>query len=169
MNKQVHFFPSTYHTEETKIHDIAFANTSSSSQYTLYTTGVAGIIHTYNITLPSTTATPEIALVSSLTASRIEDEIISVFSIDVNTTNSIIAGLGDSTVSYIQHDKVVHVYHTNDSNNNELPSPFTYRLFSPLYPTNGVFSAYTLLQKCCLWMIMYLQPVTQMVVLSYTT
>ena len=122
MNKQVHFFPSTYHTEETKIHDIAFANTSSSSQYTLYTTGVAGIIHTYNITLPSTTATPEIALVSSLTASRIEDEIISVFSIDVNTTNSIIAGLGDSTVSYIQHDKVVHVYHTNDSNNNELPS-----------------------------------------------
>ena len=122
MNKQVHFFPSTYHTEETKIHDIAFANTSSSSQYTLYTTGVAGIIHTYNITLPSTTATPEIALVSSLTASRIEDEIISVFSIDVNTTNAIIAGLGDSTVSYIQHDRVVHVYHTNDSNNNELPS-----------------------------------------------
>ena len=122
MNKQVHFFPSTYHTEETKIHDIAFANTSSSSQYTLYTTGVAGIIHTYNITLPSTTATPEISLVSSLTASRIEDEIISVFSIDVNTTNSIIAGLGDSTVSYIQHDRVVHVYHTNDSNNNELPS-----------------------------------------------
>ena len=122
MNKQVHFFPSTYHTEETKIHDIAFANTSSSSQYMLYTTGVAGIIHTYNITLPSTTATPEIALVSSLTASRIEDEIISVFSIDVNTTNSIIAGLGDSTVSYIQHDRVVHVYHTNDSNNNELPS-----------------------------------------------
>ena len=122
MNKQVHFFPSTYHTEETKIHDIAFANTSSSSQYTLYTTGVAGIIHTYNITLPSTTATPEIALVSSLTASRIEDEIISVFSIDVNTANAIIAGLGDSTVSYIQHDRVVHVYHTNDSNNNELPS-----------------------------------------------
>ena len=31
MNKQVHFFPSTYHTEETKIHDIAFANKSSSS------------------------------------------------------------------------------------------------------------------------------------------
>ena len=123
MNKQVHFFPSTYHTEETKIHDIAFANTSSSSsQYTLYTTGVAGIIHTYNITLPSTTATPEIALVSSLTASRIEDEIISVFSIDVNAANAIIAGLGDSTVSYIQHDRVVHVYHTNDSNNNELPS-----------------------------------------------
>ena len=122
MNKQVHFFPSTYHTEETKIHDIAFAN-SSSSQYTLYTTGVAGIIHTYNITLPSTTATPEIALASSLTASRIEDEIISVFSIDVNTTNAIIAGLGDSTVSYIQHNTVVHVYHTNDSNNNnELPS-----------------------------------------------
>jgi hypothetical protein len=61
--------------------------------------------------------------VSSLTASRIEDEIISVFSIDVNTTNSIIAGLGDSTVSYIQHDRVVHVYHTNDNNNNnELPS-----------------------------------------------
>ena len=125
MNKQVHFFPSTYHTEETKIHDIAFANTSSSSsQYTLYTTGVAGIIHTYNITLPSTTATPEIALVSSLTASRIEDEIISVFSIDVNAANAIIAGLGDSTVSYIQHDRVVHVYHTNDNNNNnnELPS-----------------------------------------------
>jgi hypothetical protein len=125
MNKQVHFFPSTYHTEETKIHDIAFANTSSSSsQYTLYTTGVAGIIHTYNITLPSTTATPEIALVSSLTASRIEDEIISVFSIDVNTANAIIAGLGDSTVSYIQHDRIVHVYHTNDNNNNnnELPS-----------------------------------------------
>lgn len=125
MNKQVHFFPSTYHTEETKIHDIAFANTSSSSsQYTLHTTGVAGIIHTYNITLPSTTATPEIALVSSLTASRIEDEIISVFSIDVNAANAIIAGLGDSTVSYIQHDRIVHVYHTNDSNNNnnELPS-----------------------------------------------
>ena len=125
MNKQVHFFPSTYHTEETKIHDIAFANSSSSSssQYTLYTTGVAGIIHTYNITLPSTTATPEIELVSSLTASRVEDEIISVFSIDVNTTNAIIAGLGDSTVSYIQHNTVVHVYHTNDSNNNnELPS-----------------------------------------------
>ena len=122
MNKQVHFFPSTYHTEETKIHDIAFAN-SSSSQYTLYTTGVAGIIHTYNITLPSTTATPEIALASSLTASRIEDEIISVFSIDVNAANAIIAGLGDSTVSYIQHNTVVHVYHTNDSNNNnELPS-----------------------------------------------
>ena len=123
MNKQVHFFPSTYHTEETKIHDIAFAN-SSSSQYTLYTTGVAGIIHTYNITLPSTTATPEIALASSLTASRIEDEIISVFSIDVNAANAIIAGLGDSTVSYIQHDRVVHVYHTNDNNNNnnELPS-----------------------------------------------
>ena len=122
MNKQVHFFPSTYHTEETKIHDIVFAN-SSSSQYTLYTTGVAGIIHTYNITLPSTTATPEIALASSLTASRIEDEIISVFSIDVNTANAIIAGLGDSTVSYIQHNTVVHVYHTNDNNNNnELPS-----------------------------------------------
>ena len=122
MNKQVHFFPSTYHTEETKIHDIVFAN-SSSSQYTLYTTGVAGIIHTYNITLPSTTATPEIALASSLTASRIEDEIISVFSIDVNAANAIIAGLGDSTVSYIQHDRVVHVYHTNDNNNNnELPS-----------------------------------------------
>ena len=125
MNKQVHFFPSTYHTEETKIHDIAFANTStsSSSQYTLYTTGVAGIIHTYNITLPSTTAIPEIELVSSLTASRVEDEIISVFSIDVNTTNAIIAGLGDSTVSYIQDNTVVHVYHTNDNNNNnELPS-----------------------------------------------
>ena len=115
MNKQVHFFPSTYHTEETKIHDIAFAN--SSSQYTLHTTGVAGIIHTYNITFPSSASTtPEIALATSLQASLIEDEIISVFSIDVNSTNSIIAGLSDSTVSYIQHNKVVHVYHTNDSN-----------------------------------------------------
>ena len=127
MNKQVHFFPSTYHTEETKIHDIAFAN-SSSSQYTLYTAGVAGIIHTYNIALPSASATPDIVLVHSLQASRIEDEIISVFSIDVNTSNSIIAGLSDSTVSYIQHNKVVHVYHTNNNNDNEL-SPITKAMF----------------------------------------
>lgn len=127
MNKQVHFFPSTYHTEETKIHDIAFAN-SSSSQYTLHTAGVAGIIHTYNIALPSASATPDIVLAHSLQASRIEDEIISVFSIDVNTSNSIIAGLSDSTVSYIQHNKVVHVYHTNNNNDNEL-SPITKAMF----------------------------------------